>query len=45
MLNLIMLIDFDGDDMLGKTDLLCVLERLIGCNSISPNEMEQMVQV
>lgn len=38
-------IDFDGDDMLGISDLKQVIERLIGeDNRISDNDMKQLIQ-
>ncbi|CAO1430448.1 unnamed protein product [Diamesa serratosioi] len=37
--------DFDGDDMLGKSDLRQVIQRLIGFNnSFSDSEIEQLIQ-
>lgn len=37
--------DFDGDDMLGITDLKHVIERLIGDqNNLSENDMKQLIQ-
>lgn len=49
MLNIIivvlLLLDFDGDDMLGKSDLRQVIQRLIGFNnSFSDLEIEQLIQ-
>ena len=38
------LLDFDGDDMLGKSDLRQVIQRLIGFNnSFSDVELEQLI--
>lgn len=37
--------DFDGDDMLGISDLKQVIERLIGSqNALSENDMKQLIQ-
>lgn len=37
--------DFDGDDMLGISDLKQVIERLIGPqNNLSDNDMKQLIQ-
>ncbi|XP_017784661.1 PREDICTED: calcium and integrin-binding protein 1-like [Nicrophorus vespilloides] len=36
--------DFDGDDMLGVSDLRQVVERLIGSNELSENEMLHLIQ-
>jgi calcium and integrin-binding protein 1 len=37
--------DFDGDDMLGKNDLMQVIQRLIGPdNSLPESDMEQLIQ-
>lgn len=42
---LISLTDFDGDDMLGISDLKQVIERLIGeDNRINDNDMTQLIQ-
>lgn len=41
----LLLLDFDGDDMLGKSDLRQVIQRLIGFNnSFSDLEIEQLIQ-
>lgn len=38
--------DFDGDDMLGETDLRQVVERLIGeQNHLPDSDMKQLIQV
>lgn len=38
-------VDFDGDDMLGISDLKQVIERLIGEeNRINENDMKQLIQ-
>lgn len=38
-------VDFDGDDMLGISDLKQVIERLVGNqNHLSDNEMKQLIQ-
>lgn len=38
-------LDFDGDDMLGISDLKQVIERLVGNqNHLSDNEMKQLIQ-
>ncbi|KAF5294181.1 hypothetical protein FQR65_LT10892 [Abscondita terminalis] len=36
--------DFDGDDMLGTSDLRQVINRLIGNNQLSENEMQHLIQ-
>lgn len=36
--------DFDGDDMLGVTDLRQVIERLTGENRLNENEMQHLIQ-
>jgi len=36
--------DFDGDDMLGVSDLRQVIERLIGNNRLTENEMQHLIQ-
>lgn len=42
---LCLFLDFDGDDMLGKSDLRQVIQRLIGFNnSFSDLEIEQLIQ-
>lgn len=39
------IVDFDGDDMLGITDLKQTIERLIGDdNRLSDNDMKQLIQ-
>lgn len=41
----LLFLDFDGDDMLGKSDLRQVIQRLIGFNnSFSDLEIEQLIQ-
>ena len=40
-----LLVDFDGDDMLGIGDLQQVIERLIGANQLSDNDTKQLIQV
>lgn len=42
---MLLFVDFDGDDMLGISDLKQVIERLIGEeNRISDNDMKQLIQ-
>lgn len=36
--------DFDGDDMLGINDLKQVVERLVGSNELSNDEMKLLIQ-
>lgn len=38
------LLDFDGDDMLGVSDLRQVVDRLIGSNKLSEMEMQHLIQ-
>ena len=45
LIELLLFLDFDGDDMLGKNDLRQVIQRLIGFNnSFSDLELEQLIQ-
>lgn len=40
------ILDFDGDDMLGESDLRQVIERLIGeQNHLADSDMKQLIQV
>lgn len=36
--------DFDGDDMLGVTDLRQVIDRLTGTNRLSESQMQHLIQ-
>ncbi|KRT81277.1 HLH domain-containing protein [Oryctes borbonicus] len=36
--------DFDGDDMLGTSDLKQVIERLLGSNKLTEREMQHLIQ-
>ncbi|GJQ66858.1 hypothetical protein Trydic_g7884 [Trypoxylus dichotomus] len=36
--------DFDGDDMLGTSDLKQVIERLLGNNKLTEREMQHLIQ-
>ncbi|XP_022903559.1 calcium and integrin-binding protein 1-like [Onthophagus taurus] len=36
--------DFDGDDMLGTSDIKQVIERLIGGNKLNDREMDHLIQ-
>lgn len=42
--SLLIILDFDGDDMLGVSDLRQVIERLIRGNQLSENEMQHLIQ-
>lgn len=43
--NVLGISDFDGDDMLGISDLKQVIERLIGDqNRLNENDMKQLIQ-
>lgn len=37
-------LDFDGDDMLGRSDLKQVIEKLLGNNKLSEREMQYLIQ-
>lgn len=39
----IFVVDFDGDDMLGYSDLKQVVEKLIGDNRLSESEMQLLI--
>lgn len=41
---IILYADFDGDDMLGVSDLRQVVDRLIGPNRLSESQMQHLIQ-
>lgn len=39
-----MIVDFDGDDMLGKSDLKEIILRLTGSQGLTEEEIERLIQ-